>query len=242
MLAAVNTQSTFFLTSGTNLVLYFLLAAVFIFCLIRCIAPLSASRYALTRGARAIRKGDKAKRSWRDEGFLGGSMQAGWSAFLKNQFFLEEQFGGSARVTDYISEDDVCPPERSALAESAPGILMALGFLGTLIGLWQGLPAASDMAGMLPAVRQTLAPAIAGAVLAVAFSLIHRASTSGALGALDAFSDALARHIARPRSIRPRRRRFHSGSRRKTCARWRTMSRRSWPSASPRRWRGRSRR
>ena len=108
----------FFLSGGINVILYILLAAVFLFCLIRSVAPLTASRQALLRGSRAIRKGEKSKRSWREEGFLGGAMQARWSAFLKNQTFLEEQFGGSAKVEDFIGEDEICPPESAALAEA----------------------------------------------------------------------------------------------------------------------------
>ena len=188
----------FFLTGGINLVLYILLTAVFLYCLLRGIAPLTASRQALQRGVRSIRKGEKSKRSWRDEGFLGSQLQARWSAYLKTQFFLEEQFEASAKVEDYIGEDDICPPEAVALNESAPGIMMSLGFLGTLIGLWQGLPSASGTAEMLSAVRMALAPAIAGGALAVLYAIIHRATMSGAQGALAAFYGAMARHANTP--------------------------------------------
>lgn len=199
MLAAVNTgMSGFFLSGGINAILYILLAAVFLFCLIRSVAPLTASRQALLRGVRAIRKGEKSKRSWREEGFLGSAFQARWSAFLKNQTFLEEQFGGSAKVEDFIGEDEVCPPESAALAEAAPGIMMSLGFLGTLFGLWQGLNGSADMNGMLTAVRLALAPSIVGGALAVLFSLIYRASMSGAQGALASFYDAMARYAMLP--------------------------------------------
>ncbi len=199
MLSTVNSGlDAFFLSGGVNLILYVLLAAVFLYCLIRGVAPLTASRQALLRGARSIRKGDKAKRSWRDENFLGSAFEARWSAFLKTQTFLEEQFEAGAKVDDYIGEDDVCPPEATALSESTPGILMSLGVLGTLIGLWQGLPGATDMAQMLVAVRMALAPAIVGAALAVLFSIIHRTSMSGAQGALAAFYDAMARYAGAP--------------------------------------------
>ena len=199
MLAAVNTGlKAFFLSGGINLILYILLAAVFVYGLIRAIAPLSAARQALYRGTRSLKKGDKARRSWRDEGFLGAAFEARWSAFLKNQIFLEERFGGSAKVEDFIGEDEVCPPQAVALAESAPGIMMSLGFLGTLIGLWQGLPGASDMEQMLLAVRGALAPAITGAALAVLFSVIYRASMSSAQGMLGAFCDAMARYALTP--------------------------------------------
>jgi hypothetical protein len=86
------------LSGGINLILYILLAAVFLYGLIRGVAPLTAARQALLRGTRSIRKGDKAKRSWRDEGFLGRTLEARWSAFLANQRFLEEQFEGAAKV------------------------------------------------------------------------------------------------------------------------------------------------
>ncbi len=199
LLSTVNSGlNGFFLSGGINLILYILLAVVFLYCLIRCIAPLTASRQALLRGARSIRKGEKAKRSWREENFLGSAMQVRWSAFLKTQTFLEEQFEASAKVEDYIGEDEVCPPETAALADAAPGIMMSLGFLGTLIGLWQGLPAATDTAQMLTAVRLSLAPAIAGGALAVLFSIIHRATMSGAQGALTAFCDAMARYAGAP--------------------------------------------
>ncbi len=188
----------FFLSGGINLVLYILLTAVFLYCLIRGIAPLTASRQALLRGVRSLRKGDKAKRSWRDEGFLGNQLQARWSAYLTTQFFLEEQFEASAKVEDYIGEDDVCPPESAALSESAPGIMMSLGFLGTLIGLWQGLPGALGTADMLSAVRVALAPAIVGGALAVLYAIIHRFTMSGAQGALASFYDAMARHAHTP--------------------------------------------
>ena len=198
LVAAHSGPGGFFLSGGVNLILYILLAAVFLYCLIRGVAPLTAGRQALLRGVRSIRKGEKAKRSWRDEGFLGSALQTRWSAFLKTQLFLEEQFEAGAKVEDYIREDDVCPPEAVALNESAPGIMMSLGFLGTLIGLWQGLPGASGMAEMLSAVRVALAPAIAGGALAVLYAIIHRATMSGAQGALTAFYDAMARHAHAP--------------------------------------------
>jgi len=199
VLAAVNTGlKAFFLSGGINLILYVLLASVFLYGLIRAIAPLSGTRQALGRGVRSLKKGDKARRSWREESFLGPAFEARWSAFLKNQVFLEEHFGGSAQVEDYIGEDDACPPGAVALAESIPGIMMSLGFLGTLIGLWQGLPGASDMDQMLSAVRGALAPAITGAALAVLFSVVFRASMSGVQSALAAFYDALARHALTP--------------------------------------------
>ncbi len=199
LLSAANSGlNAFYLSGGVNVILYILLAAVFLYCLIRTVGPLTASRQALARAVRSIRKGDKAKRSWREEGFLGSAMQTRWSAFLMSQTFLEEHFGGSAKVEEFIGEDEVCPPETVALAEAAPGILMSLGFLGTLIGLWQGLPAAKDMDGMLSAVRMALAPSILGAALAVLFSLAHRATMSGAQGALAAFRDAMARFALSP--------------------------------------------
>jgi uncharacterized protein YukE len=190
----MGTGNAFSASSLSNLILYALLAAVFLYCLVRCVAPLTASRHALARGLRSIRKGEKSRRSWRDEHFLGESMQPGWSAFLANQAYMEENFHGSARVEDYILEDAVCPPERMALAESVPGILMSIGFLGTLVGLWQGLSDAAEIAQTLSAVRQGLMPSIVGGALAVAFILIHRASSSAALSALSAFASAVSRH------------------------------------------------
>lgn len=200
VLSTVNSGlNGFALSGGVNLILYILLAAVFLYALIRGVAPLSASRQALLRGARLVRKGDKAKRSWRDEGFLGKGLEPKWSAFLVTQKFLEEQFDGSARVDEFVTEDDVCPPEAVALNDAAPGVMMSLGFLGTLIALWQGLPGATDSGAMLSAVRAALAPAIAGGALAVVFSMIHRSVMSSTQGALAAFSDAMIRYALPPR-------------------------------------------
>ncbi len=58
------------------------------------------------RAIRSIKAGDKAKRSWQEDDFLGkGSLKAHWSAYLNNLFFADGEYHNASNVEDFINEE-----------------------------------------------------------------------------------------------------------------------------------------
>ena len=127
--------------SFSDIVVYAIIIVVFIVGLLLCIAPVIDTRNRLRRAIRDLRAGDKSKRSWQENNFLGrGSLLAHWSAYMNNLFFADGVYHNASNVEDFINEDTVIyGPGRSAFADAVPSLLVSLGFLGTLIGLARGL-------------------------------------------------------------------------------------------------------
>lgn len=94
-------------------------------------------------------------------------------------------------------------PGRASFAESLPGLMTSLGFLGTLIGLAQGLSGfnMSDSAAvqqsivtLIPGMRYAFTTSIFGVVGSVLFTLITRAVYGSSEHTLKAFYGAMSRH------------------------------------------------
>ena len=58
---------------------------------------------------------------------------------MNNLFFADGVYHNASNVEDYINEDTaIYGPGRISFAEAIPGLMVSLGFLGTLIGLTTG--------------------------------------------------------------------------------------------------------
>ena len=124
-----------------NILVYAVIVIVFIAGFVRCVCPVLHAKGVLRRAIRNIRAGEDAKRSWQEDDFLGkGILKAHWSEYLNNLFFADGVYHNASNVEDYINEDTVIyGPGRSTFSDAIPGLLVSIGFLGTLIGLAQGL-------------------------------------------------------------------------------------------------------
>lgn len=196
---------TSFLTDAINFLVYLAIVALFVVCLIKCVVPVWRTRRVLARAARAIRKGENSKRSWQEEDFLGrGALKPHWREYLNNLFFADGEFHNPSNVEDFINEDTaIYGPGRSTLSEAAPGLMVSLGFLGTLIGMSMGLAGFnlenSDavMQGiqqLVPGMQYAFTTSIVGVSASILFTLIIRIVNGTALRALSSFYNAMSQY------------------------------------------------
>lgn len=189
----------------SNMVIYAVIIAVFIIGLVYCIAPVLDNRGRLRRAVSTIKQGSKAKRSWQEDEFLGkGSLMAHWSAYLNNLFFADGSYHNASNVEDFINEETVIyGPGRSAFADAVPSLLVSLGFLGTLIGLAQGLSgfnmadsaaAQESIMTLIPGMKYAFTTSIFGVVGSVLFTLITRAVYGSTEHTLRSFYGAMYRY------------------------------------------------
>ena len=185
----------------TNLFVYIAIIAVFIVGLVLCIAPVLDARGRLRTAIRNIKAGDKARRSWQEDNFLGkGSLMAHWSAYLNNLFFADGVYHNASNVEDFINEDTVIyGPGRSAFADAVPGLLTSLGFLGLAQGL-AGFNMADSAAvqdsitTLIPGMKYAFMTSIFGVVGSVLFTLITRAVYGSTEHTLRSFYGAMSRY------------------------------------------------
>ena len=192
------------LSGISNLLVYAGIVALFVVGFIRCIAPVMATRNTLRRAVRSIRSsGDKY--AWQQDDFLGkGTLFPHWSEYLNNLFFADGVYHNASNVEDYINEETVMyGPGRASFADALPGLMTSLGFLGTLIGLAQGLSGfnMTDSAAvqqsivtLIPGMRYAFTTSIFGVVGSVLFTLITRAVYGSSEHTLKSFYGAMSRH------------------------------------------------
>ena len=186
-----------------SIFVYIAILALFLIGVFKCILPVVHTRDVLRRAVKNIKKGDKARRSWQEDRFLGkGVLMPHWSDYLNNLFFADNEYHNPANVEDYINEETVISgPGRAQLAEALPGVQVSLGFLGTLLGLSLALSGmgadVSDVAGsmstLLGSMRYAFLTSIVGVVASVTFTLITRAVQGSAQRELLNFYNAMAR-------------------------------------------------
>ena len=189
----------------SNLVIYIVIVAVFIVGILYCIVPVLTNRGRLRSATSTIKAGSKAKRSWQEDEFLGkGSLMAHWSAYLNNLFFADGEYHNPSNVEDFINEETVIyGPGRAAFADAVPSLLVSLGFLGTLIGLAQGLSgfnmadsaaAQSSIMTLIPGMKYAFTTSIFGVVGSVLFTLVTRAIYGSTEHTLRSFYGAMSRY------------------------------------------------
>ncbi len=188
-----------------NVLIYAVILFVFIVGLIKCVFPVIRNRGTIRRAIRSIRAGTEAKKSWQEDDFLGkGVLSAHWSEYLNNLFFADGVYHNASNVEDYINEETVIyGPGRAAFSDAVPGLLVSVGFLGTLIGLAQGLSGFSmtdstavmdSIVTLIPGMRYAFMTSIFGVVGSVGFTLITRAVQSSTEHTLRAFYSAMSSH------------------------------------------------
>ncbi len=191
--------------SVINMLVYALMLTVFIIGLIKCVFPVVHTRGLLRSAVTNIRAGADAKKSWQEDDFLGkGSLSAHWSEYLNNLFFADGVYHNASNVEDYINEETVIyGPGRSMFADAVPGMLVSIGFLGTLIGLAQGLAGFSiedsdavlgSITTLIPGMQAAFFTSIVGVICSIAFTLITRAVNGSTEHVLRTFYGAMSRH------------------------------------------------
>ena len=193
------------LSGVSNLLVYLGIVALFVVGLIRCIAPVIATRGTLRRAIRSIRSEGEKKYAWQQDDFLGkGTLYPHWSEYLNNLFFADGVYHNASNVEDYINEETVMyGPGRASFADALPGLMTSLGFLGTLIGLAQGLSGFNmsdstavqqSIVTLIPGMRYAFTTSIFGVVGSVLFTLITRAVYGSSEHTLKSFYGAMSRY------------------------------------------------
>ena len=200
-------------SNASNLLVYIAIVVTFVLGVVLCVMPVMRNRRLLKRGVRLIRQGTKARRNWQQEDFLGsGSLMPHWSAYLNNLFFAEGEYHNASNVEDFINEETtINGPGRSALAEAVPSLLVSLGFLGTLIGLAQGLSgfdmtdsttAQQSIMVLIPGMKYAFMTSIFGVIGSILFTMLTRAVYGSTENALRRFYGAMS-HSAGVLSVDP---------------------------------------
>ncbi|MBQ3575175.1 MAG: methyl-accepting chemotaxis protein [Clostridia bacterium] len=188
-----------------NILVYAAIVFVFIMGLVKCIVPVMRTRGLLRRAIRNIRAGSGARRSWQEDDFLGnGVLSNHWSEYLNNLFFADGAYHNASNVEDYINEETVIHgPGRASFCDAVPTLLVSIGFLGTLIGLSQGLSGFSmndsaetmnSIKTLIPGMRYAFMTSIFGVIGSVAFTLITRGVQGSTQHTLRDFYGAMSRH------------------------------------------------
>ncbi len=189
----------------SNLLIYIAIVAIFIVGLFKCIFPVINTRSVLRRAIRSIRSEGESKYAWQEDKFLGkGTLFSHWSEYLNNLFFADGVYHNASNVEDYINEETVIyGPGRSSFADALPGLLTSLGFLGTLIGLAQGLSGFNmgdsaavqeSIVTLIPGMRYAFMTSIFGVVGSVLFTLISRMVYGSTEHTLKSFYGAMSRY------------------------------------------------
>lgn len=192
-------------TELLTLFVYVAIAVLFVLCVIKCVLPVLRTRRVLRRAIAEIKKRENAQKSWQDETFLGkGALYPHWSDYLNNLFFADGEFHNPSSVEDYINEDTaVYGPGRAQFAEAAPGLMVSLGFLGTLIGMSLGLRGfdMSDAERVMAAIRQLVpgmqyafTTSIVGVICSIGITLLTKVVDGAACRTLQAFYSAMNRY------------------------------------------------
>ncbi len=182
-------------------IVYVAIAMLFIVAVVKCIMPVMQARRQLRRGVRRIRRND-SKEVWQDKRFLGnGPLAVPWVEFLNSRLFADDDYHNASPIDNYINEDTaIYEPGFSSFADAVPGLLVSLGFLGTLLGIVMGLTnfnldsSAATMDAirvLMSGMRYAFATSIAGVIGSVLFSLIMRIAQGSTRKALKRFYDAM---------------------------------------------------
>ena len=200
--SALTSQMGDGIRSAAQILVYVAMIVLFVVGILKCIVPVMQCRRQLKKGTRRIRRNDN-KEIWQDKRFLGrGPLTTPWSEYLNSRLFADDEYHNASPIDDYINEDTaIFDPGFSAFADALPGILVSLGFLGTLIGIILGLADfnldSSDatmeaIRVLMDGMRYAFATSIVGVISSVFFSLILRSTQGSARKALQAFYDAMS--------------------------------------------------
>lgn len=193
------------ITGTTNVLVYIAIVVIFIVGIFKCILPVVRTRRLLKKAIRSIRSEGSTKYAWQEDNFLGkGTLFPHWSEYLNNLFFADGVYHNASNVEDYINEDTVMyGPGHVSFADAIPGLLTSIGFLGTLIGLAQGLAGFNmgdsaavqqSIVTLIPGMRYAFTTSIVGVVGSVSFTLITRWVYGSSEHTLKSFYSAMSRY------------------------------------------------
>jgi prophage DNA circulation protein len=112
---------------------------------------------------------------------------------------------GTKTLEDFLAPMDLLPSWNRAIAGVWPGILVALGILGTFMGLVQGLPAISDpgavtsgaeFSGFVQEITKSLGLAFWTSILGIAFSVLFLIIDRSCVSHLEDAVHRLSRYLA----------------------------------------------
>ncbi len=181
---------------------YLAIAAIFVFAVMKCIVPVVRSRGQLKKGTHKLRRSEEED-AWQDKSFLGkrGPLCEAWTEYLNSRLFANDDYHNASPLEDYINEDSaIYEPGFATLADSVPGIMVSLGFLGTLIGIVMGLSGIdmsnadvtmNSISSLLSSMRYAFTTSIVGVIASISFSLAQRWVQNGTRRALSEFQDAM---------------------------------------------------
>ncbi len=186
----------------TEFSVYLVIIIIFVVALIKCIMPVTRCRAALKKAARKLRRSEDPD-IWQDKGFLGkkSPLSVHWNVYLNSRLFANDEYHNASPLDDYINEDTaVYEPGFATLGDSVPGIMVSLGFLGTLFGIVMGL-SDIDMSNadkvieaigqILGGMKYAFTTSIVGVVASLIFQVLQRWAQNSTRHALYAFQDAM---------------------------------------------------
>lgn len=181
---------------------YLVIIIIFVVALLKCILPVTRCRAALRRAAHRLKRSEDSD-IWQDKNFFGKNnpLSVHWNAYLNSRLFANDEYHNASPLDDYINEDTaVYEPGFATLGDSVPGIMVSLGFLGTLFGIVMGL-SGIDMsnaettleaiAGLLEGMRYAFTTSIVGVIASLIFQVLQRWAQNSTRHALYAFQDAM---------------------------------------------------
>ncbi|MCQ2436882.1 MAG: MotA/TolQ/ExbB proton channel family protein [Clostridia bacterium] len=194
-----------YVSGASNALIYIIIIIMFVIGVIFCVTPVLRTRKRLRAAIRVLKQGNRAKRNWDEDDFLGkGTLMPHWSAYLNNLFFADGKFHNPSNVEDFINEETaIYGPGRSSFADAVPSLLVSLGFLGTLLGLSSGLAgfnmtdaaaAQNSITVLIPGMKYAFMTSIFGVIGSVLFTLITRAVYGSTEATLRDFYGALSKY------------------------------------------------
>lgn len=190
------------LSNLTDFSVYLIIIVVFTVALFKCVIPVMRCRTCLKRAARKLRTSEESD-IWQDKYFLGkrSTLSAHWNAYLNSRLFANDDYHNASPLDDYINEDTVIyEPGFSTLGDSVPGIMVSLGFLGTLLGIVMGLTGVdlSNSDQMLEAIvtlfggmKYAFTTSIVGVIASLIFQVLQRWAQNSARHAITNFQNAM---------------------------------------------------
>ncbi len=181
---------------------YLIIVIIFCVALMKCIVPVVRSRGCLKRATRRLRH-SKERDIWQDKNFLGkrSPLSAHWNAYLNSRLFANDEYHNASPLDDYINEDTaIYEPGFATLGDSVPGIMVSMGFLGTLFGIVMGL-SEIDMSNaemmmvfisdLLKGMKYAFTTSIVGVIGSLSFQVLQRWAQNSTRRALVSFQDAM---------------------------------------------------
>lgn len=190
------------LSNLMNFSVYFIIIAIFVVAFVKCLMPVMRSRACLKKATRKLRHSED-RDIWQDKGFLGkkSPLSVHWSAYLNSRLFANDEYHNASPLDDYINEDTaIYEPGFARLGDSVPGIMVSMGFLGTLLGIVKGLTGidlgSADatleaIASMVSGMQYAFWTSIVGVVASLIFQVLQRWVQNSTGHALTAFQDAM---------------------------------------------------